>query len=355
MTNSFEKQSDGREEDIPLFRVVGEAAKEEKEESAKSLKWHFREGLLGAAPAGLRRELNKNELPMTPEERFFVGLANKKTNEILKKAGITPLDISEKNIHIVPKEAFLNIAGISSPADAVALVESRMALFNAEEVRSVPFSFAYSVFHEMMHLKEYIAIEGRENDDEEDEYSLFRVGFTAYSSLKKMEEEEDQHTHFRGLDEAIIASLEKSYAKELLELPMFADGRNLMISRQGKKLAKSVSGAVDYSEDELIWIEPRENIALFASYYPQRKVLDFVCGEIREDFPDRFGSPSEVFGEFMKAAFSGRLLEAARLTEKTFGKGSFRILGDMNIDDDSATNTMETLESMRRAQLKTAN
>ena len=55
----------------------------------------------------------------------------------------------------------------------------------------------------------------------------------------------------------------------------------------------------------------------------------------------------EVFQEFSNAQFNGRLMTIARLVEGTFGKGSFRILGNMDTDSNSATLCLETLKKLR--------
>jgi hypothetical protein len=48
----------------------------------------------------------------------------------------------------------------------------------------------------------------------------------------------------------------------------------------------------------------------------------------------------------LNAHFTGRLLEIGRLVEKTFGKESFRILGNMDTDGKSAVLCFETLKKM---------
>ena len=44
--------------------------------------------------------------------------------------------------------------------------------------------------------------------------------------------------------------------------------------------------------------------------------------------------------------FSGRFLPLARLVEKTFGKGSFRILGDMDDTEESARECLKILQEL---------
>jgi len=63
-------------------------------------------------------------------------------------------------------------------------------------------------------------------------------------------------------------------------------------------------------------------------YEKECKKLWSLIREIYEQNKGDFSSQEEVFTLFAKAAFSGRILDVARLVEKTFGKGSFRKLGE---------------------------
>jgi len=59
-----------------------------------------------------------------------------------------------------------------------------------------------------------------------------------------------------------------------------------------------------------------------------------------------------VYKVFLKAHFTGRLLPIGRLIEKTFGEGSFRLLGNMDTDDESGALHLESLEKARRRQIR---
>jgi len=69
------------------------------------------------------------------------------------------------------------------------------------------------------------------------------------------------------------------------------------------------------------------------SYQPHREVLDFVVDKIQKELPDQYSSKEQVLTEFLKAFFTGQISSLARLVEKTFGPGSFEVLGMMGDDD----------------------
>lgn len=57
-----------------------------------------------------------------------------------------------------------------------------------------------------------------------------------------------------------------------------------------------------------------------------------ICNSLIDDLYNKnagsFASREEVFNLFARAVMTGRLLSVARLLEKTYGKGSFRELGE---------------------------
>ncbi len=64
------------------------------------------------------------------------------------------------------------------------------------------------------------------------------------------------------------------------------------------------------------------------SYIKERGKLNRIVKDIFKNNTSDFKSVEEIFDIFAKAAMSGKLLPVARLIEKTYGKGSFRKLGE---------------------------
>jgi len=57
----------------------------------------------------------------------------------------------------------------------------------------------------------------------------------------------------------------------------------------------------------------------------------------------------------LKAHFTGNLLTIKKLVEKTFGKRSFLVLGNMTNDHESGVLHLETLKVFRRDQIRQKN
>jgi len=72
------------------------------------------------------------------------------------------------------------------------------------------------------------------------------------------------------------------------------------------------------------------------------RLLDVLSNKLFEKNQDKFQSESEVKEIFRKSRFTGDLLELGRLIDKTFGKGTFRKIGEIN-DDKQARKFIKNL------------
>jgi hypothetical protein len=64
------------------------------------------------------------------------------------------------------------------------------------------------------------------------------------------------------------------------------------------------------------------------SYDEERDNFRDLCEKLYQKNQERFSSAEEVFKFFAQAAMTGKLLPVARLIEATYGKGSFRSVGE---------------------------
>ena len=113
-----------------------------------------------------------------------------------------------------------------------------------------------------------------------------------------------------------------------------------------------MAGISGGGSDKTKIIREKENDWKIISYVAHREVLTYICAEIQKEFPERYKSSDDVFKEFIKAHFTGQLLLISSLVEKTFGEVSFRILGNMTPEQESAVLYMETFRKLRLKKLK---
>jgi hypothetical protein len=155
--------------------------------------------------------------------------------------------------------------------------------------------------------------------------------------------------HFAGLHEAIVASLEKRVFSDLLESPLFSREKMIRDTPNMNKYYAEMAESGRYPADDISAIydiDGGTEVRRF-SYWELRGVLQFVCEQIAQEKVDRFVSAEAVLDRFFAAHFTGNLLEIGRLVEQTFGKGSFRRLGEMQPTAESAAGTLAELRKRR--------
>jgi len=138
----------------------------------------------------------------------------------------------------------------------------------------------------------------------------------------------------------------------LLDLPELALEKRWLNSEKAKNLKKKIAIEKGIPEEDIIWVNEDGSDYEDFSYRAQRKVLKYVCEEIKKQYPEQFKDASEVYKLFLKAHFTGQLLPIARLMEKTFGEGSFRLLGNMETSNESGILHLESLQKARARYLR---
>jgi len=329
---------------IPEFRIVGSASTEKKAEVKKDLERNFSDQLASLTEVD-REKLEQLEYPKSEQELALIAFANEETNRLMQEAGVEPYDIPTENYHIVPPEIYKKSAAGTGTAST--FFKQQMIIFNAENYRSNPVYFGASALHETLHLKGHTAFEV-EAEGEKIEKTLYRAGVEVLA-LQQLNSERKYHRHFFGLHEAIVANQEKKSLPKLFELPELKESKIWLMSDEAQELRKKLALKKEIPENEIFWVDQRgkDDWERF-SYYQQCRVLDYVCAEIQKQLPEKYQSADRVFKEFLKAHFTGHLMSIARLVEKTFGEGSFRLLGNMSADDVSGNLSLEALQKMRQ-------
>jgi len=258
----------------------------------------------------------------------------------MEEAGVKPRDIPPQNFHIIPPDLYQKLTGKDTVARSFLLRQG--ALFNAWYVRDNPVLFGAVVLHEMLHLKAYLCIEVGEQGGKVQKTS-YREGVTVEAHRHRGK----HHGHFTGLHEAIVAEAEKRFLPELMNHLALAAEKEWLKFQEAKEMKKKLAEEEGIPEGDIIWVGKEKGDWKAVSYSSQRDVLNYVCAEIQKQFPQQFKNPDEVYNLFLRAHFTGRLLLIARLVEKTFGEGSFRLLGNMGTDSESGVLHLESLKRVR--------
>ncbi len=327
----------------PKIRIVGnptEAETEKIQKRASNILHNNRE-FLTKEDAEI---LKKYEKEKTKEEIALINFANEETSRLMKEAGMEPFDIPLENSYVVSGESLSEMP--VKHRTAFSFPERYCAIFNGDFFEKDPSNFGSSALHEMLHLKSHISMQSNSGSQ-----SLLRVGFAVYSSQKETEEERD-HRHFSGLNEAVVSETERRLNTELLELPELEKEKEWLNSRGCKEIKAGIAKERNILESDIAWCDKEgKEFRIFPYCYP-RKVFCYLCEEIQKQFSDKFKDKDDVYKIFLNALFTGRLMEIAHLVDDTFGKGSFRILGNMDDSKKSAILHMETFKNLRCEKLK---
>ena len=338
---------------------------EVEEKILAETKIRFGEGHLSNLSKKEQERIRTMEYPKSTEQQFLINLADKKTTELMEKCGVSGYKVPEKNFHLLPAQVYEECRGGQSGdsgTEAFTCHTSQGVFVKADDMRNDNLFFGETVFHELLHFKSHFALEAKteEAGDEEKRRprvraSIYRSGSTVYSSMKK-DREGELHAHFKGLDEAVVSYEERKFAKDtLMNLPMFQREKEWLDSPEAELIKDNISRERRVPKEYITWVSKDGKEFRAISYGHITETYDYVLNEIQKEFPDKYPAKDDISREFLKSMFDGKLLGLARIVEKTFGKGSFRVLGIMTTKPDSAINVFESLKSLRRAQLSRKN
>ncbi len=330
----------------PEIRTIGGASSEKREKARKEIENNFFKHFESLSP-NEQEIVKKLEYPKSEKEIALIDFANKETSELMQELGLESYNIPVNNFHIFPPETY-NKA--TAGGRAATFFKKQGAIFNAEIFRDNPVLFGSVVLHEILHLKAHFSIEVQEEEKEEISVTPYRQGVSV-NALQKHGCHGKYHQHFTGLHEAIVAEAQKRLTEKLINQPELSEEKKWLTSIEAKEKKKKISKEKNISEDDIIWVNKEDDKWEAIAYLRARNVLNYVCSEIQKQFPDKYESMDDVYMIFLKAHFTGQLMPIARLVEKTFGKGSFRLLGNMDDNSESGVLHLESFKKLR-AQFK---
>lgn len=342
----------------PEVRIVGQAPEEEKQKARHEIAKNFGGEHFLDLPEKLALKMEEQEKRKDELDSDLIGVANTITNELLEKLGPQSFDVPERNIHILPSE-FYNSLHKDSPS---AVIKARQAIIvNSWLKEQGPRLYAKALLHEIAHLKGYYAEElVEESGDNGKGYQRkhYRVGFMIYTRRKKGSTHVQKHVSFRGLNEAVTSLLEREFSEELLSRavhPTVRAWQDKWHSDEFQKLIGRLAKENSLRPEEIDYVyENKEDLQkskdiIGQGYIPQMRVLEYIIKETAQEVEK---NEDDIKNLFYKAYFDGNILTTARLVERTFGKGSFRFLGNMDKDDDSASRVLDYLKKQRRLMIR---
>ncbi len=257
---------------------------------------------------------SKHELKKTSEQRKVLDFVVNETNIFLEKFTKSDARASIDLIKLVDAEFFTkNFAGMSASGVCLPANQCIAILVNEKTTKT---EMAEIAFHEFMHLFGFgkIGINGGTANGYAD-ISFERFGLAIVSK--------DQKTmFFNQINEAITTELTNRFHEHIRKSPLFKD--DIWILKNTYEANENFPPILVILEDENGKSENSARVSYVEEYARTMATIETIYKKNQE----QFSSKEEVLEVFLEAYFSGKLLPIARLIEKTYGKGGFRMIGE---------------------------
>lgn len=282
--------------------------------------------------------LEKVEYKKRECEKDYISRANVLINEIMIDCGATPFDILEDNIYFVDEAFFKQKFKDAKESNSAFYLKKDQAIVVRGNPSQEPVIKMTTVLHEMIHAKESVSVHAKE-----DLWGTRRMGMT--NIIKKEAGILEIGT---GLNEAVVAHLEKKLSRKLFEESDFFEEERRAEKRCKNNIRQIEERAGLSAGDMLVYgVEGSEVQIAAASYSYMRRVLDYLIRGIASEFGVANDQVEKVLYD---AYFTGNLSSWAKIKtsiEGTFGKGAFDVIMKMTPDEKSAQEILIFLQQHR--------
>ena len=257
------------------YNIIGKDIIPEKEAKISS----FLENKKNEAMESIEGEYIK-----TPEELTVIKLIDQYLNEELKELGIKKtIEILPNQVHLLPTSIYNKTHGGSPKKEKPAAFfdPHYQGIYVNRDKAKGRTNLYHSIMHESIHQASFLRFSYKEERDTV-KIDSYRVGYSV---------DGQEHEHFRGLNEMMIEKI----------IPE-------IIKKHEKELVKKLK------------ITPEEDNQTVKRY--PSELLDIIIKEVAKRNDEK---EEETWQRFKKGLFTGELMHL-REVERTFGKGSLRIL-----------------------------
>ena len=273
------------------------------------------------------------EREKTKEEKEIIDGIIANFSKFITGYGGTPLAVKPEHIHVLDTSKIKSDLERQAVEEKIKKGEGGWFIPDSENVTVVPhparLKFAERVAHELLHLGSFNSSTiVRERNFLEMPLSgpmkvsakkPRRTGFRVFGR---------ETDYFRKVNEGIIQELTIRFDQEHF---------NAIPALSGDiQLRKEIRDGANSGPEEISSVATEKKGNIFETtitpyaYPDERKKLWEIIREISVRNPNEYKSPEDVFRLFARAVLDGRLLEVARVVEKTYRKGSFRKLGEIS-------------------------
>jgi hypothetical protein len=305
-----------------VSRVVGNLPQKDKQEILESMDYSF-----------ANQNMLKGEKKKTKEQREILEIVNQVTNEILQKYGLENFDIPEENNHIIDEKILGNRSGDHNQPFQRSRIEN-------DSVRS---AFMANSFHEDLHFKSYQDWQILRNKPNKPEISRCGLMIITRDKGKVL---------FKNLNEAITEAMCKKYAPKLLSHPLFKTEQEETQKIITDRPVGTFDSDIFYLRQKISFLNlkqillgkpEREYEERAFLYVAERQALSTLIKKLFTKNPAKFKNEEEIMEMFEKAMLGGNINSIGKLIDHTFGKETFRRIGELGEDTKGLADFINTL------------
>lgn len=254
----------------------------------------------------------KGEIEKTENQRSLCIIINEEVSKIIKKYENQDIEVTPDHVRIVDNSN----ARIADIALGQFLPEMQLILLN-EPANDA--EFTYVVIHESIHFKSYGAMQVPLDINHPDAY--YRSGWNVGSRNRL-----NTQTYFQLIDEAMTEKMTMEVFKTVTD-------KNPELLRIKKVTEDNIeNGTLGYSlNEDVVYLDKKEGRGF--TYVKPREALDTLIKKLFDKNSNKFKNHEEIFDLFLEGKFTGNILPIGKLIDKTFGKGTFKKLGESTYID----------------------
>lgn len=259
------------------------------------------------------------ETEKTKEELQIIDTVLQKMPDFIRRYGGVPVNVDVNRIHFINEgvdaDTFRQAMGQDAETEGfyskkyqlVVVFKSKGDLHNA-----------HSFVHELLHFNAFQSLATKNGGGLKHRRNGFSIINAGGDSL------------FEDIDEAVIERLTVAFDKEYFsQIPALAES---FTEREEikQRLIKKSPESQKFIEGASFISKVGNEFDVTTGRDEEIEKLDQIIEKVYLENKDSFESEEGVFNLFARAVMNGSLLPIARLIEKTYGKGSFRELGEKN-------------------------
>jgi hypothetical protein len=276
-------------------------------------------------------EYRKHEINKEKEDDYLFELALSSVNAERARLSMPLLRYTKDNFHIASAlrdENGKHAGFFSTIAQQIWIQKTDESLLG--DIKKIT--------HELIHAAGYNVLQldpSKERD--QNLINTYRSGLFMQQRATKVPEGVRPKELFRNFNEAITEELTKRIMKKY---------KDPLLEKYQDELRRECPNELD-EPDELAFISSGilgEYVLSFYGYKPQREIYNKLYQKLYLMNESRFTSVESIKDMAIDTAITGNIIPFAKLVEKTFGKGTFRKLGEVDSDIQKLKYMVDLLE-----------